>query len=1107
MTAILNPPPKSAPFDGLALLRAINYDWTMHLRSVWTDPPYDAADIHARLRRDFQLRLDELKQDSSSNAPLGWLVVGAAGSGKTHWLSICRQQAVAREMGFVLVDMTDVRSFWSTVLQGFLDSLQQEYTAGEFQQQVLLRKFLKLFQFNVTAERALQLLPTMPGAKLAEMIGKVVAVVRKRHPVEALQHQDVIRAILATNSNDAAIAAAGLSWLNANQVDDGMRSMLAFTKAQEEPIRIVKALSWMMSLCGPTVLAFDQLDPIVAQLDPAAQSQQLDAQGQTALAIIQEIANGMGAMFDTTYRTLTVVSCLDATLELLKRHTLKSWRDRFLEPRELATISSAEAAVSILHPRVAAACRKVGAAMPSQIWPLASTALDHIGGLSPRELLRLCNAHKERCLRNDAVEELSALQWERRETPAPMTANRGLDLEFERLRRSAEVAKLLHEATDDEELASLLIAGCRCLLHELELPPQFDAIVDDFPGGRSTKPLHARIRLIDHGANDREEHFCVRGLERQNATAFQARLRGAMNGSGIDRRLPFRHAILLRSQRLPGGEITHRLVSEYEALGGLWHHPSEDEIRTLFALRELISANAEGLEQWLQCNRPASKLRLFQRLCPRLFEVECLPGPTGENSAATVEPGAPTVEKVAFLQESDAKSTSGAEAHSCDETKIKAPACAAIAAAAPLPSTRDIPLGKRQIGSKTETVRLPLQLLEKHTVVLAGAGSGKTVLLKRIVEEAALEGIPSIVLDGANDLAALGDRWPQPPTEWSPDDAAQAERYHAEADVVHWTPGRESGNPLNLEPLPDLAGVAADPEALEMAIGAAVDALAAMACVGKGAAGDKKRGVLSASLRFFASRGGGDLSDYIALLAELPPEAGLGIANEAKLAADLADAFLAKKETNPMLRGSGTGLNPAVLFGDVEKTAPGPRVSIISLIGLATTDLRQQFVYQLGMTLFAWIKRNPNPPSRPLRGLLVVDEARDFIPAVTSTPSKISLQLLASQARKYHLGLVLATQNPREIENKIIGNCATHFYGRASSPTSIQVIQEQLQMRGGKGDDIAALKAGQFYAYNSEAGLAQPARLATPMCLSWHHTLEEAEVMALAAHSRERLRR
>jgi hypothetical protein len=418
-----------------------------------------------------------------------------------------------------------------------------------------------------------------------------------------------------------------------------------------------------------------------------------------------------------------------------------------------------------------------------------------------------------------------------------------------------------------------------------------------------------------------------------------------------------------------------------------------------------------------------------------------------------------------------------------------------------------IPLGQRQVGTQTQLVTLPLNLLEKHTVVLAGAGSGKTVLLKRLIEEAALAGIPSIVLDGANDLSALGDRWPTPPDSWTAADAQKANEYHAKADVTLWTPGRQSGNPLVFEPLPDLAAVADDEEQLQMAIDGAGEALAAMAITGNGNTATHKRGILRAALRFFAKQGGGSLRDLIPLLTELPAEAGLGIAREAQLAKDIASTLLAKLEINPLMRSSGQGFDPAVLFGDSKRLDNKTRVSVINLLGLATAEQRQQFVYQLGMTLFSWIKRFPNPQNRVLRGMLIVDEAKDFIPSRKSLPSKISLQLLAAQARKYHLGLILATQNPREIENTVIGNCATHFYGKASSPNSIAVIQDQLRARGGSGDDIPTLKAGQFYCYNSEAGFSQPVKLQTPMCLSWHpqNPLDEEQILARAAASRQRM--
>ena len=59
--------------------------------------------------------------------------------------------------------------------------------------------------------------------------------------------------------------------------------------------------------------------------------------------------------------------------------------------------------------------------------------------------------------------------------------------------------------------------------------------------------------------------------------------------------------------------------------------------------------------------------------------------------------------------------------------------------------------------------------------------------------------------------------------------------------------------------------------------------------------------------------------------------------------------------------------------------------------------------------LFSWIKQNPTPPSRPLTGLFVMDEAQNFAPAQKTTPCKESTIALAAQARKYGLGMIFAT--------------------------------------------------------------------------------------------------
>ena len=92
-------------------------------------------------------------------------------------------------------------------------------------------------------------------------------------------------------------------------------------------------------------------------------------------------------------------------------------------------------------------------------------------------------------------------------------------------------------------------------------------------------------------------------------------------------------------------------------------------------------------------------------------------------------------------------------------------------------SLRRIPIGRRyERGNLGDLETLPAELLMRHVAIIAGSGSGKTVLLRRIVEEAALRRMPAIVLDINNDLARVGDKWPSRPETWTEDDADKAAR-------------------------------------------------------------------------------------------------------------------------------------------------------------------------------------------------------------------------------------------------------------------------------------------------------------------------------------------
>ena len=135
-----------------------------------------------------------------------------------------------------------------------------------------------------------------------------------------------------------------------------------------------------------------------------------------------------------------------------------------------------------------------------------------------------------------------------------------------------------------------------------------------------------------------------------------------------------------------------------------------------------------------------------------------------------------------------------------------------------------------------------------------------------------------------------------------------------------------------------------------------------------------------------------------------------------------------------------------------------------------------------------------------MRGLLVVDEARDFIPGMSKSPCRESFIRLTAQARKYGLGLVFATQAPKDIHHGIVSNCATSFYGKGNSPAVINAIKELLKNKGGHGDYIARLRQGHFYMHNADV-TRTPIKIAASLSLSHHHEPLAPEAIVVLARA------
>jgi hypothetical protein len=109
-------------------------------------------------------------------------------------------------------------------------------------------------------------------------------------------------------------------------------------------------------------------------------------------------------------------------------------------------------------------------------------------------------------------------------------------------------------------------------------------------------------------------------------------------------------------------------------------------------------------------------------------------------------------------------------------------------------------------------------------------------------------------------------------------------------------------------------------------------------------------------------------------------------------------------------------------------TANGrPRLSIVSIAHLSESE-RMFFVTILLNEVLTWARSQSGTSS--LRAILYMDEVFGYFPPIANPPSKRPMLTLLKQARAYGLGIVLATQNPVDLDYKGLSNAGTWFLGR-----------------------------------------------------------------------------
>jgi hypothetical protein len=1049
--------------DETKALVSLRITWVVDGDDVWRPHPEHVEGLHKNVEYAIRRGIEEA-EESDAASPIGLILQGQKGTGKTQTLSWAREQIHARGGYFFLVSLLEGQSFWTSVAHSLNQGLSRVAGGSEPQLKSLMRRLGDVIQAPRRVRRTI-----MGDAPLAKgILDEFTQLLHDHDPLVGRECRDTALALAMLSADSALLREIGETYMQSGEDEHNERAEWGLRRTPRSPELIVQDLSWLMALTGPCVIAVDQIDALVAQSVKELDDTGTVNAGQDAM--LERIAGGLMTLWERTRRTLTLVACIPDSWILLKTRATNTVQDRFRQPKHLMTISETELARSLVAKRFAGRFAKVGFEPPYPTWPIKESAFIGAKGFTPRGLLMAIYTHVEECIELGQVRQMESfgeapiteLPLPKPVTPiASMDDLSELDAHYAALREKATSDSAIDETCEDVEMPPLLAAGLKAWILSRDAAAQ-SYVVDPLPGRNPA--VHARLRLTLNERIEDQVHWAFRAIAAKHHTAALNRIRKAATDAGLAEGLPKRKLFLLRNIEWNTGPKTQEAIAALEKAGGKVLTISTDDLRRLHALRSLLEIDPENLHAWLIARKPADEIDIFRQA---FADSEGVP--------VTIDEPTATLPKVGGKPEPPIRAIGQARSQ----------------------TDSSIVLGTTADGGGE--LRIDLESLRKHTAIFAGSGSGKTVLIKRLIEECALKGVSTIVLDPNNDLARLGDPWPEPPQAWGPGDAEKAEEYLTSTDVVVWTPRRETGRPLTFQPLPDFGAVRDDPDEFDEAVEAAVASIIPRANLeGRAAKAHLKKAVLRNAVQFYGRSGGSRLEGLIELLRDLPDNVS-PLDGADKLGTELAQTLTASMVNDPLFGGAGTPFDPGLLL--MPASGKRARVSVISLVGLPSESERQSFVNQLQMALFAWIKKNP-AGDRPLGGLFIMDEAQTLAPSGVMTACTQSTLALASQARKYGLGLVFATQAPKGLHNRIPGNTATQFFGLLNSPVQISAARDMAQAKGGDVPDISLLKSGQFYAALEGTPFA---KVHTPLCLSYHpkSPLTTEEVIARARAGRE----
>jgi len=992
----------------------------VHGNQIWTTDPFDVQTIHAEARELFARLVNRATTIDEPRTGKTLLLLGEAGSGKTHLMRAFRSSAHADTSAYCgyLQMTTKSDNYARYVLVNLIDSLEQPYKPGSSETGLRRLAIGLLEAVDVVPEEDRLALSreSLEPDDLAKLVHRI-AYAAVQYPRFQSIDIDVIRALLFCLANDGRIHSLILKWLRCEDLGKFDRELLGDLVPRplpEMPIRTIVDLGRLMEAvhAAAFVVLIDQIEEVI---DHAKTDGKSGDSFRSAINVLVEIA-------DALPNAVIVLGCLEDLFTNARNGLPKPKLDRLErdpEPIRLTSQRSLDEIESMLGLRLNVLFERIDVPVDAtnSIAPYRTTQLKGLDSLRTRDILDNFRRHRNDCF---AAKHWVEPHWSASVVPLPSTdwPQRWNDS------RSASPTPVL---ADEAKQAELLAWSVK-------------AVSAEMPNGI-------------HFAADAEGRFVPVEIHHGNAVdkLFVAMCEKNPKGGGLGKQI---EELATKSGEIPVVIVrttafpTSPTAAVSKQIAGLVMPKGKgrrlvvenSDWKAMAAFREFhrLYHNEPGFADWQRADRPLSEL-------PAVLKILDLDKLIAEGPASLAEPV-------------------------ISQTPTGIPK--------PIPEPQKPPLSKPIVAAEPAIIRLgqtrsglpiPVQFepsdFRRHAAFLGGSGSGKTTAALTAIEQLLLAGVPAVLIDRKGDLSRYAD-----PTAWAepladPLRVAARDKLRAAIDVALFTPGASGGRPLTIPVVPaDLASLSsADREQLAQFAAAGLGSM--MGYKGKG--DDAKLVILQKAIEVLARVPDLDVSvkglhrlvedQDDALLSEVE---GLDAKHFKKLAEDLLTLSLKHRR----LLEDGDTLDVDRLLGrGAEAVAGKTRLTIINTQFLGDPNTTDFWVSQFLLSLDRWRAKNPAPDG-VLQAVFFLDEADLYLPAVGKPATKGPMESLLKRARSAGIGFFLATQSPGDLDYKCRDQITTWLIGKVKEPVAINKLKPLLEAgRIDAASKLPSQEAGQFF--------------------------------------------